>query len=77
VHKKDPVEAIKVVREWLRASRVGVKIPGGTVIAGRYKEFSEQLPQLKEEMQLSEDKLTFADYISVVIGWLKENDWKP
>ena len=69
VHKKDPVEAIKVVRDWLRANRRDVKIPGGTVIAGRYKEFTEELPELKEEMQLGEDKLTFADYISVLIGW--------
>jgi hypothetical protein len=66
VHKKDPVEAIKVVRDWLRANRRDVKIPGGTVIAGRYKEFTEELPELKEEMQLGEDKLTFADYISVL-----------
>jgi hypothetical protein len=77
VHKKDPVEAIKVVRDWLRTNRSDVKIPGGTVIAGRYKEFTEQLPELKEEMQLGEDTLTFADYISVLIGWLSENDWKP
>ena len=69
VHKKDPVEAIKVVRDWLRANRRDVKIPGGTVIAGRYKEFTEELPELKEEMQLGEDKLTFADYISVKRNW--------
>jgi hypothetical protein len=69
VHKKDPVEPIKVVRDWLRANRRDVKIPGGTVIAGRYKEFTEELPELKEEMQLGEDKLTFADYISVKRNW--------
>ena len=77
VHKKDPVEAIRVVRDWLRANRPDVKIPGGTIIAKRYKEFTEELPELKEEMQLGEDKLTFADYVSVLIGWLTKNDWKP
>ena len=67
VHKKDPVEAIKVVRNWLRTSRPDVEIPGGTMIAKRYKEFTEQLPELKQEMHLGEDKLTFADYVSVLI----------
>ena len=41
VHKKDPVEVIKVVRNWLRASRPDIEIPGGTMIAKRYKEFTE------------------------------------
>ena len=67
MHKKDPVEAIKVVRNWLRTSRPDVEIPGGTMIAKRYKEFTEQLPELKQEMHLGEDKLTFADYVSVLI----------
>jgi hypothetical protein len=31
---------------------------------------------LREEIQLGEDKLSFADYVSVLIGWLTKNDWK-
>jgi len=77
VHKKDPIEAIKVVRNWLRSNKPHVEIPGGSTISKRYREFTEQLPELKEETQLGEDKLTFADYISLLIGWLKNNDWKP
>lgn len=53
-----------------------MKIPGGAVIAKRYERFSEDLPKLKQEMQLGDD-LIFADYISLLIGWLKENDWNP
>jgi hypothetical protein len=29
-----------------------MKIPGGNTIAKRYKQFKEQLPKLKQEMQL-------------------------
>jgi hypothetical protein len=65
VHKKDPVEAIKVVRDWLRANRRDVKIPGGTVIAGRYKEFTEELPAMKEEM---------IDYFQLLRSASRENN---
>ncbi len=75
-HKKDPTECIKVVRNWLRSNRPEVKIPGGAVIAKRYERFREELPKLKQEMQLGDD-LIFADYISLLIGWLNENDWNP
>jgi len=53
-----------------------VKIPGGSTIAKRYQEFRSQLPRLKQETQLGDD-LIFADYVSLLIGWFKENDWKP
>jgi hypothetical protein len=75
-HRKDPTEAIRVVRNWLRSNNSTVKIPGGSTIAKRYHEFRSQLPRLKQETQLGDD-LIFADYVSLLIGWLKENDWKP
>jgi hypothetical protein len=77
VHKKMPIEAIKVVRNWLRSDKPRVEIPGGSIVAKRYGEFVEQLPELKKNTQLGEDELTFADYVSLLIGWLKQNDWKP
>jgi hypothetical protein len=75
-HKKEPAECIKVVRNWLRSNKPDVRIPGGSVIARRYEQFGAELPNLKLEMHLGDD-LIFADYISLLIGWLKENDWKP
>jgi hypothetical protein len=72
-----PIEAIKVVRNWLRSDKPRVEIPGGSIVAKRYGEFVEQLPELKKNTQLGEDELTFADYVSLLIGWLKQNDWKP
>jgi hypothetical protein len=76
VHKKYPAEAIKVARDWLRANRPGVKIPGGATIATRYGKFEADLPEMRRETQLSEDKLIFVDYISLLIGWLEVNVWK-
>lgn len=32
-HTKDPIECIKVVRNWLRSNKLGVRIPGGAVEA--------------------------------------------
>jgi hypothetical protein len=75
-HKKDPAECIKVVRNWLRSNKPAVRIPGGALIAKRCNRFREELPKLKQEMQLGDD-LIFADYISLLIGWLQENDWNP
>ena len=43
----------------------------GSIVAKRYGEFVEQLPELKKNTQLGEDELTFADYVSLLIGWLK------
>jgi replicative DNA helicase len=39
--------------------------PGGTVIAGRYKEFTEELPELKEEM---------IDYFQLLRSASRENN---
>ena len=69
-HKKDAIECIKVVRNWLRSNKPEVRIPGGNVIAKRYERFREDLPKLKQEMQLGDD-LIFADYVSLLI-WVAE-----
>jgi hypothetical protein len=76
-HARDPKEAVKVVRNWLRnASRDSeVVIPSGSRMVARYEMFQRDLPLLCETLQLDRDDLIFNDYTTVVAEWLKENDW--
>lgn len=75
-HGDDPAKAIAVVRNWLgTAPEVkGKKIlPGGTHIVRRYQRFSEQLPAMCRRLSVQRRELRFADYVELVVGWLREN----
>ncbi|HEV7241114.1 MAG TPA: hypothetical protein VGQ36_17910 [Thermoanaerobaculia bacterium] len=71
--------AIEIVRNWLFTTppATGTVIPSGSVIAQRYKLFRATLPVVCEKLQLNPRRLTFGDDVTLVIGWLKENPWKP
>ena len=71
--------AIEIVRNWLSTTppAANIVIPSGSVIAGRYKSFRTALPVGCEKLQLNPRRLTFGDDVTLVIGWLKENPWKP
>jgi hypothetical protein len=74
IHGGDAAEAIKAVRNWLSASTpLSVKIPGGAIIARRYRTFCEELPTACERLQLNPEELTFNDYVLQVEEWLKVN----
>lgn len=62
--------AIKHVRDWLSTS-TDEDIPGGGAIAGRYRAFAKELPELCFELRLSHDSMTFADLAKVIARWLK------
>ena len=71
--------AIEAVRDWLSTTTPAqdVVIPSGSVIATRYKEFRSALPNGCAKLQLNARRLTFGDHVTLVVGWLKENPWKP
>lgn len=71
--------ASEVVRNWLSTTvpAQGIVIPSGSVIAGRYKQFRRALPAGCERRQLNPRRLTFGDVVTLVVGWLTENPWKP
>lgn len=71
--------AIELVRNWLSTTvpAQGIVIPSGSVIAGRYKQFRRALPAGCERRQLNPRRLTFGDVVTLVVGWLTENPWKP
>jgi hypothetical protein len=69
--------SIELVRNWLATTEPakGAVIPSGSVIAGRYKAFRAAQPAGCVRLQLNPKRLTFADDVTLVVGWLQENPW--
>lgn len=78
-HAGKVATAIEIVRNWLSTTppAQGTVIPSGSVIAGRYKQFRIALPGGCEKLQLNSRRLTFGDDVTLIVGWLEENPWKP
>ncbi len=74
-HNREPIKAIKIVRNWLANNNVPDDsiLPGGTKIAHRYGEFCRDLPMYCDRFGLSIAELIFADFRKLVIEWLKIN----
>jgi hypothetical protein len=79
-HKNRPKLAISVVRDWLQTNRgknIQESIPDGQTISERYHLFLHDLPKLRKTMHLNRGGLIFPDYLSLVEGWIRANDWRP
>lgn len=76
-HKNRPPLAIAAVRAWVATIRSMPRrsIPGGTVLAARYKQFKTKLPRACKEAQIETEELTFPDYANFVVEWLTLNPW--
>lgn len=75
-HNNRVEDAIVGVRDWLREARSGSnQIPGGRRIAERYVNFRRDLPNMSRAAGLEMRELAFLDYRTMIIGWLKENEW--
>lgn len=73
-HGGQTTEAIRAIRNFLSsATPATVKIPGGAAMAHRYGTFRTDLPLICERLKLSEEDLTFNDYVVQVEEWLKLN----
>ncbi|HXO28178.1 MAG TPA: hypothetical protein VOA80_12585 [Thermoanaerobaculia bacterium] len=72
-HQGQPLQAIGIVRDWLRSVRPQVSIPGGRAVAGRYERFSQDLPAMCAQLRLAQEDLTYIDYTWCVSEWLKTN----
>ncbi len=72
-HREDPLEAIRVVRNWLRNHRQDSLLPGGKVIGERYRAFRSELPGLCLTAKVEEEELIWRDYADMVWLWLQQN----
>jgi hypothetical protein len=72
-HGGDPDRAIAAVAQWLRQQSRAVTIPGGRQIAVEYRQFRDHaLPQMLAERRIHHAELTFGDFTSIVVEYLKE-----
>lgn len=76
-HGNNDVEAIKVIRNWLRSVSGRATIPGGKEILRRFHQFKSELPDLCKEIKLTIDEMIFNDYTNIVALWLRENPSFP
>lgn len=70
-HENRPGRAIRAVRDWLRTESGRTTIPGGQEVAGRFRRFRRDLPDICGELRIRPEELTFVDYTHVVEEWLK------
>lgn len=71
-HANDPLEVIRVVRNWL-SSKIPEVIPSPSILIADYQEFVDVLPELCAENQWIAKELTFKEYSDIVTQWLNLN----
>lgn len=70
-HGADPERAIIEVATWLRQQSRSTTIPGGTQIAQEFAQLQDLLPEILADRQLQEAEMTFGDYTSIVMAFIK------
>jgi hypothetical protein len=73
-HSGDVVALIKRVRDWLRTASAQAHLPGGAMIARRFQDFQEILPELCRAAFLDESELAFSDYAHLASEWLRQKE---
>jgi hypothetical protein len=72
-HGHKAADAIKAVRNWLRAARPTRAIPGGEQIAQRYLQFRLDLPAMCRAEGVDLRDPPFLDYRMLLLGWQDVN----
>jgi hypothetical protein len=72
-HHNTVEDAIRAVRNWLRAARPRNRMPGGDTIAERYVRFRLQFPTMCAAAGVDRREPPFLDYRMLVVGWRDEN----
>jgi hypothetical protein len=70
VHEGRETTLIGHVRDWLSGKRQ-IAVPSGSVIAARYSQFRDELPDLCARVRQKADELTFLEYVGWVEEWLE------
>ncbi|HEX4965137.1 MAG TPA: hypothetical protein VF173_30290 [Thermoanaerobaculia bacterium] len=73
VHNGMPSDAVKCVRNWLRAERPGVRPPSGERMWQRFEKFTTVLPVICDGLLLEPDSPEFHDLTTVIEEWLRDN----
>ena len=70
-HGNQPKRLIGAVRDWLRDTDPRRPLPSSILIAARYAQFRQDLPELCRKLRLDPGELTFNDYTWVIRQWLE------
>ena len=76
-HRNSPDELITSVRNWLRTASGRSTIPGPLLIKRRFRKFSRALRTLCDKAGRDRKKLEFADYTTLIEGWLRAESDRP
>jgi hypothetical protein len=77
-HGGRPAQTIRIVRDWLSdAEPKSVKMPAGTLVAQRYEQFRNELPEMCKRNRLLAHELTFNEYVLLVEEWLDQQARLP
>ncbi len=68
-HNNDPTEAIKKVRNWLKAHSKNSML-GATAIQNHYQDYLTQRLNLLRESKLTEEDAEYSDITSIMEGWI-------
>lgn len=65
------------MRNWLARSPVDVEVigPGGAKIFKHYQWFMGELLELCEEVHLEPDELTYNNFTTLLVEWLRFHEW--
>jgi hypothetical protein len=69
-HGNSPETVIRVVRDWLRNAVGHARMPGGSYLWAKYRQFTEELTGMCEKVQLTPEHLTFTDFYQLVLEWI-------
>ena len=72
-HDNSPEAVVRIVRDWLRNAIGQGPMPGGSHLWTRYQKFTNALPDMCEDVQLTPLHLTFRDFHHLVLEWLSIN----
>ncbi len=68
-HGGDARRAVQCARDWI-ANVSRRKLPGHRLLLDRWDEFNRDLPEMKRLSGLAEERLPYADYEQLIVGWL-------
>lgn len=73
-HDDDVHTLVVQIRDFLNTHNGPKPLPSGKNVWKEYQTFQERLPEICEELKLTEETLQFGDYLFIVADYLSEDD---
>mgnify|MGYP001627330190 CR=1 FL=1 len=77
IHKNEPKEIIKCVRDWLAPkSKDRSDIPSASILFEEFENFNSDAPDYCGKKKLIFEELTFSEYYNIATDWIKDRQKK-